>query len=250
MDIKDIPLIIANYNQLTYLHNLINQFRFFYPENPIWVVDNNSTYQPLLDFYKSDFNYEKDDYDYYEHPEFTVIRYRENNFIGNLNHFINWHKPDLNYMIISDPDISIPFTTFPKFLEVFKAAIDSGYHHAGFGLRTDNIPSWNKKAGWIQGDEEALKKSPVSIEWNGQQFLGFKAALDTTFALYKRENGGWEAPMNPKHWDNSVRIFEAEHLTWYLHPEYQNEEMRNYFQTCLKRDDTKPSAGRNHFRPE
>lgn len=238
MDIKDIPLIIPNYNQLTYLRNLINQFRFFYPENIIYIVDNGSDYKPL-----------KNEYEHMWHSDTArASSYATNDFIFNLNDFLK--RSDFEYYIISDPDISIPFTTFPKFLEVFKATIDSGYHHAGFGLRTDNIPTWNKKAGWIQGDEEALKKSPVSIEWNGQQFSGWKAPIDTTFALFHRDNGGWEAPMNPKHWDNSVRIFEAEHLTWYLNFEYQNEEMRNYFQTCLKRDDTKPSAGRNHFRPE
>lgn len=242
MDIKDIPLIICNYQQLTYLRNLINQFRFFYPDNWISIVDNGSDNKELLKYYQ----YLHED-DYFNGE---VRRYPENDFIKNLKEFLSIQVNQWDYYVLSDPDISIPFTTFPKFLEVFKAAIDSGFHHAGFGLRTDNIPDWNKKKGWIQGDEQALKRNPITIEWNGQTFAGFKAPIDTTFCLFSKHNGGWAAPMKPEHWDNSVRIFEAEHLTWYLHPEHQNEEMRNYFQTCLKRDDSKPSAGRNHFRPE
>lgn len=234
MNIKDIPLIIGNFNQLTYLRNLVNQFHFFYPENPIIIIDNGSTFEPLLEYYR------KMDYA-------IIFLCSKNDFVQNLTDYLIQRNDE--YFIISDPDISIPFNTYPKFLEVFKGIIDSGVHHCGFGLKTD-IPDWNKKAAWIAGDEKALYNSPVDFEYDGNVFRGYKAPIDTTFAMYAKHNGGWSAPMKGEDWSNSVRIFWAEHLTWYLHPQHVPAEMQNYFASCLGRDDSKPSAGRNHFKPE
>ena len=229
---EKIPLIIINFNQLSYLRNLINQFKFYYPNNPVHIVDNGSTYAPLLEFYE-------------KNPSIKVARFTENKCVDNLRGFLDVQS--FSYYAISDPDISIHPATPPNFLEIFKELIISGFHHAGFDLITEDIPSWNKRGGWIQGDEKALHNKMVSITYDGQTYTGFRAPIDTTFCLYSSENGGWQAPMKPEHWDNSVRMFKAFHLPWYLHPEYVNEEMRNYFATCLKRDDSLPSAGRNHY---
>lgn len=229
----NIPLIIPNFNQLSYLRNLINQFWFYYPDNPIYIIDNGSTYQPLLDWYN-------------HNPSLKIERYPYNDFCGNLRDFLD--KNQFEYYVISDPDISLPPDTPPYFLEVFKHIIDSGWHHCGFGLRTFDIPKWNKKGGWIAGDEKALLGQPLPFKWNDEEIIAYRAPLDTTFCMFKK--GGWEAPMNGTNWNNSVRVFEAIHLTWYLHPDHLNEEMRYYFKSALTRDDTKPSAGRNHFRPE
>lgn len=238
MNIKDIPLIIPNFQQLTYLRNLINWWKWYYPENPIGIVDNGSTYQPLLDYYPT-----------LDNTKFWINLYDENDFVGNLNHylneFINWE-----YAVISDPDIMPHPATPPNFLEIFKHAIDHyGFHHAGFDLITEDMPDWNPKQKWIQGDEAALKKKEVTIVYEEKWYLGNRAPLDTTFTLFKRDNGGWSAPMKPEYWDNSLRLFKAFHLPWYLKKENLNEEMKHYFATCLKRDDSLPSAGRNHFSP-
>lgn len=235
MNIKDIPFIIPNFNQLAYLKNLINQIEFYYPENRIYVVDNGSNYPQLGVWYST--------------KQVTdVIECEENDFIGNLSNFLKHLNAE--YYVITDPDISILPNTPPYFLEAFKTAIDDyGFHHAGFGLKTDDIPSWNPKAGWIQGDEKALLQNPVAMSWNYHTFTGYKAPIDTTFALYKRDNGGWSAPMPGDAWSNAVRIFEAIHLPWYLHKDYLNAEMNHYFDTCKKRVVGAVTAGSNHYNP-
>lgn len=226
MNIKDIPLIIPNFNQLTYLKNLINWWQFYYPENPIHVIDNGSDI---------------------EYPVIYVTPYPSNDFVGNLKHFLT-NVVDYEYYVISDPDIMPHPATPPNFLEIFKHAIDHyGFHHAGFDLITEDIPDWNPKQKWIQGDEGALKVSPVTINYEGKDYKGHKAPIDTCFALYKRDNGGWSAPMPPANWDNSLRLFKSFHFPWYLDKDRLPEEMRHYYQTCLGKDDTKPSAGRNHY---
>lgn len=232
--VKDTCLIIPNFNQLSYLRNLVNQFHFYYPENKIYVVDNNSTYQPTLDYY-------------WKNEEVEVHRYATNDFVGNLTHFLE--KLDSEYYIISDPDISIHPTTPPNFLEIFKEIIDSGVHHVGFDLIYDDIPKWNPKAGWIAGDEKALHTSPFDFSYDHQIYSGWRAALDSTFVMFKK--GGFSAPMPPENWNNSVRMFKAFHLTWYLQKEHLNDEMKNYFATCRRRSDSDITAtGVNHFRPE
>lgn len=236
MNIKEIALILPNYNQLSYMRGLINQFHFYYPDNPIVVIDNGSTYQPLLDYY-------------YKIEYTEVILCPKNDFIGNLNDYLALRKHE--YYVISDCDLQIHPATPPNFLEIFKAAIDNhGFHHAGFGLITDDIPEWNPKAGWIQGDEKALLQNPVTIEHEGKSYQGFKAPIDTTFALYKRDNGGWQSPMSGDAWGNSIRLFGLHHLPWYIHPNYVNDEMKNYFATCKRFEPGQVSSGKNNYRPE
>lgn len=230
---KEISLIIPNFNQFYYLKNLVNQWKF-YNEGKIYVLDNASTYKPLLDYY-------------WQNEDFTVFKYQENDFVKNLKSFLS--DFDSEYYVISDPDISLHPATPPNFLEIFKAIIDIGIHHIGFDLISHDIPNWNPKAGWIDGDNLGLRNTPYSIEIAGRTYKGWKAPIDTTFAMYKKSNGGWSAPMPGEHWSNSVRIFEAYHLPWYEHKDYLNEERKFYYENVLKRDNSKPSAGRNHFQP-
>lgn len=240
MNIKDIPFIICNFNQLTYLRNLINQIRFYYPSNPIYVLDNGSDYEPLLKYYSG----------IYQTGEFHIVACRENDFIGNLKNLLSSSSVDLEYHVITDPDLSIPPTTPPNFLEIFKTAIDAyGFHHAGFGLKVDDIPGWNPKAGWIQGDERALLSAPVGIAHDTVIYVGHKAPIDTTFCLYKRDNGGWSAPMSGAAWSNCIRLFEVQHLPWYLHKDHLNDEMKHYYATCKKRVLGAVTAGSNHYNP-
>lgn len=239
MSIKDIPFIIPNFQQLTYLRNLINQIQWYYPGNTINVIDNGSDYQPLLDYYQDNVGTYR----------LNIFQYDENDFVGNLSSYIQQYNPE--FYVITDPDLSIHPATQPNFLEIFKAAIDNyGFHHAGFGLITEDIPAWNPKAGWIQGDEKALLNNPVSIEHEGNKYAGFRAPIDTCFALYKRDNGGWQAPMSGENWGNSLRLFSAFHLPFYLDAKRLNPEMQHYYATCKRRELGQPSAGRTHYAPD
>jgi len=231
---KNIPLILLNYNQLFYLKNSVNWFRYYYPDNPIYVIDNASNYEPLLEYYATQ-------------TDFTLISCAENECAKNLKNFLA--DFDAEYYCISDCDIMPHPATPPFFLEVFKQLIDNGWHHAGFDLITHDIPSWNKKADWIRGDEAAIHTVPVAIEMHGHLFSGFKAPLDTTFTCFSKRNGGWYAPMSGADWSSSVRILNAFHLPFYQHPDCVNEEMTNYYNTCKYRDLTSVSAGKNNFNP-
>jgi hypothetical protein len=235
---KDIPLIIVNYNQLTYVRNLANWWRW-YSDGDLYVLDNASTYQPLLDYYFQD-------------KELHVQRCLENKAPENLRAFLDSFVHErYPYYVISDADVSPHPATPPNFLEVLKHAItDMGFHHAGFGLISSDLPAWSIDRVNTLRNEASMHTEPVTVTYEGQQYQGFKAPIDTTFAMFTIENGGWYAPMKIEDWTSSLRIFDAFHLPWYLDGDRINVEMDNYFRSAKYRDHGPVSAGKNNYRPK
>lgn len=232
---KNTPIIIPNYNQVTYLANLVNWWKWYYPENPVHVLDNGSTKK----------NYQAV---HYLGSGITVNYFTENRCTDNLKDFLS--KNPFDYYCISDPDIMPLPNTPPNFLEIFKHCIDHyGYDHVGFGLKTDDIPDWFEGRANMLHDEQSLLHTPIKIEYEGKEYTGYRAPIDTTFALYKKANGGWQNPMTSGKWSNSLRLFQAYHLPWYLHPDHLNDEMKYYFETAKYRIPGKTSTGVNNYRP-
>lgn len=234
-----IPLILPNFNQLYYLKNLINQWRWYHPDPkdyPVFIIDNGSDYELLLEYYR-EINF-RDGID--------VSVYPENEFIKNLTHFFSLGTP-FDYFVLSDADISISPNTPPNFLEIFKQYIELGYHRVGFNLITNDLPPWLHEREMIIGNEKELLQNPVTTHHG---FTGYQAPLDTTFCLYKKSNGGWSAPMNSKDWGNSLRLFECRHMGWYVDGDHLNDEQEHYFKTAKYRVPGQPSAGQNNNRPK
>ena len=68
-----------------------------------------------------------------------------------------------------------------------------------------------------------------------------------TYCLYSRIKGGWTREY--KNWNNSIRLFESEHLGWYIHPITKIDENINYFTKCLPASDGNGGNNYNPFRP-
>jgi hypothetical protein len=153
--------------------------------------------------------------------------------------------------MISDADISPHPGTPPTFIDIFRHAIDDlGFHHAGFGLITSDLPEWSTDRDAVMQNEAQMRAAPVTLTVAGRQYTGYKAPIDTTFCMFKTTNGGWYAPMNIEDWTNSLRIFEAFHLPWYIDGSRVNPEMDNYFRSAKYRDHSAVSAGKNNYRPK
>lgn len=234
---KGVPIIIPVFNQLTYLKNLINWWKFYYPENPIYLIDNGSDYSPLVDFLYN-----------YEYNNIHLCGFSENDCIGNLKTIVdNEIKGKYDYYVVSDPDIMPHPATPPNFIEIWKSYIDKGYHRVGFNLITDDLPEWLHEREMIICNEKELLRNPVE---SYQGHIGYKAPIDTTFAMYTTKNSGWHSPMNNRDWDNSLRIFDAFHMGWYVNGDHLNPEMEHYFKTAKYRVPGQPSAGSNNNRPK
>jgi hypothetical protein len=217
----NIPLLIPCFNQLTYLRNLINWFRF-YSKGDIYILDNASSSPPLLQYLSQ----------VHGNDNIHVVRFQYNEGSDNLRSLIDQKiSKAYKYYIISDPDI-MPHPSVPMdFLDVFRHCIDNlGYHHAGFCLKIDDLPEHIENRTLILNAEGPYWKEPVTIIYAGRSYRSYKAPIDTTFALYRADKG-WEKPIRPE-WNNSLRIFEAFHLPWYIDPHKINDEMDYYFRTA------------------
>jgi hypothetical protein len=217
----NIPLLIPCFNQLTYLRNLVNWFRF-YSKGDIYILDNSSTYPPLREYLS------------YIHgrDNISVIGFERNDGADNLRALINEKiSKTYEYYVISDPDV-MPHPSVPAdFLEVFRYCVDGlGYHHAGFCLKIDDLPDNIENKALILNNEALFWQTSVAVTYGGRTYRAYRAPIDTTFALYKSDRG-WEKPLRPE-WNNSLRMFEAFHLPWYIDPKRVNEEMDFYFKTA------------------
>lgn len=209
--IYSIPIVINNFNRLTFL---LQQIRFLEGcgFTNIVIVDNNSTYPPLLKFYES--------------CKYTVIRERTN-----YGHLAFWksglyNKYKWNYFVYTDSDV-VPVEECPKnFIEYFKSVLDENYHldKVGFGIKIDDLP-----------DSFALKEIIINHErrfWETEVAPGiYRAQIDTTFALYKpfSDLRFGEASTQP-----AYRLgyrYLIRHLPWYTDSQNLSEEEKFYLQT-------------------
>lgn len=210
-----IPVIIINFNQLFYLKQLVD-FLIIRGFTNIVIVDNKSTYPPLLDYYK-------------DIEDKVMIEYMDDNYGHNV-FFENIElqkKYGKGYYVLTDADI-VPNKDLPKdFMLTLIHYLDKYFKRVtkvGFALRIDDIP-----------DSFPLKEKVLKWE---QRFWDiklskdvYKASIDTTFALYKPN---YPVFFNNINFYSGIRIagdFIAEHGGWYKDINCLTEEELYYQET-------------------
>jgi len=164
-----IPVIIINFNQLYYLEKLISFLIKRKFENII-ILDNQSSYPPLLQYYKS------------IESQITIHYLNDN-----LGHKVFYQKLELfnkyakGYYFLTDADV-VPNENLPENFPAEMLAILDKYFRAttkvGMALQIDNIPdTFPLKTEVIKWEERFWMK-----ELEPQVY---RADIDTTFALYK-----------------------------------------------------------------
>jgi hypothetical protein len=160
-------------------------FLFAHGISPIF-IDNNSNYPPLLEYYKT--------------TKYQVIRMDQN-----YGYKVVWERDILkrlnitgNY-IVTDPDLDL--TGIPDdFLSVLEEGLRKypQYDKCGFSLEINDLPPTEFCPA---NYEKQFWQHPLDEKY-------FKAAIDTTFALYKV----------PFHSFNAIRTnrpYTARHMPWY-----------------------------------
>lgn len=208
----DIPIIINNYNHLDYLKRLIKSLtiRGYYN---LYILDNNSTYPPLLEYYKE--------------TEAHVI------FLGkNYGFRALWESGIVkkfwnSYYVYTDSDMELIDTCPANFMEYFIKII-SKYNNCfkvGFGLKIDDLPdSYDHKNEVINHE---------SIFWSKQiENDLYMAPIDTTFALYRPYTG---TSANSK--KMNIRTggqYTIRHLPWYSDSSNPTEEEIYYTNSIIQ----------------
>jgi hypothetical protein len=213
-DYKKIPIIINNFNRLDSMKKLIDSLEIRGYTN-IFIIDNLSTYPPLLEYYKT--------------CRHKVFRLEKNIGMTALwtSGIFKQFKND--FFVYTDSDI-VPIDECPEDFLLFFLNTLRKYKLAqkvGFSLKIDDLP-----------DSYAMKEDV--IYWERQFFdrkrddFLYLAPIDTTFALYrpgaKRRHANYHIEMYRTAWP-----YMARHLPWYIDSENPDEEDRYYIsQTLIK----------------
>lgn len=207
-DVKNIPIIINNYNRLEYLRRQIEWLKSA-GHNNLHVIDNNSTYKPLLNFYK-------------KAP--VTVYYLDRN----VGHEAFWRTHLFqrfckSYYVLTDPDV-LPDDDVPRdFMYFFHGVLTRypGIKKVGFGLQTDDLPDHYPKK------QEVLRWEAQFYKIEVEKGL-FRAPIDTTFALYK-PGAFYQC------WDETLRTgapYLLKHMPWYENPHAFDEETTFYMKSC------------------
>jgi len=209
-DWKSVPIIINSYNRVGYLRQQI-KYLIDNDYTNIYIIDNNSTYQPLLDFYKEN--------------KLNVFYLSDNvGYLALWQSSVFEHFSD-EYYVYTDSDVVPGESTPSDFIKVFAGLLDkySFLDKVGFSLKIDDLPEESilttaivehELKFWIYDVDNAFYFSPI----------------DTTFALYRpNAKGGWLL--------NSGRAQEpyvAHHLPWYEDENSLSEDDDFYYKSINK----------------
>jgi len=222
-DYKQIPIIINNFNRLDSMKKLIESLEQRGYTN-IFIIDNLSTYPPLLEYYKT--------------CRYTVFRLDQNIGMTALWTSGIYRRFRHDFFVYTDSDI-VPLEECPDDFLLFFLKTLKKYKLAqkvGFSLRIDDLP-----------DHYAMKEDVIF--WEKQFFYRkrdeflFWAPIDTTFALYrprgKRKHANYDIEMY-----RTAFPYMARHVPWYIDSKNPDEENRYYIsQTLIKTTWSKKGKG-------
>ena len=224
-----IPVIVICWNNLSFIKKFVEQMSK-YP-NPIILLDNNSNFPPIFDYYKKILE---------ELPNKVQVILLEENYGHEVYIKLKERLPDL--YILSDPDLQINPKMPQKFAEIM-VNISEKYNSYKVGASLDISDSEN----FIHCDNYTKNKS--IYEWESQfwkklipddNYKLYDADIDTTFCL-----------VNTKYKEKNVSIriagdFTMKHLPWYkdyiknntpkdeLEHWKKNNKSSSILWTCLK----------------
>ena len=234
---SNIPIFVPSFNNPTYLRNMLSQLMRRGLAN-IVVIDNASSFQPMLDYLKS------------ISGDVTVIFQNENRGPRDLFLDVSLFDSLPDIFCLTDPDLALNENLPDDFLvQLLKVTHDYRIFKAGFaidrstllepGVRVDDPAHfhqweeqfWQAKVGVTPGDDDI-----------------YRANIDTTFALYNkryldirrrdslfRRLVGLSKPEKRRHLD-SMRVagrFTCKHLPWTSQDMVPDDE-RNFYKSRQK----------------
>jgi len=193
--LKDIPIYIIAYNNLYYVKNMIKQLEK-YTKN-INIIDNNSTYLKLLNYYEDEYNY-------------NLIKMPEN--YGYLVYLNQLYEILPEKFIITDPDLELNPNLPYNFIDELDI-ISEKYKiwKVGFAIDIfDNSKIFYEKDYF---NNKSIYEHESQFWENKIEENIYVAPIDTTFCL-----------CNKKYYKNdsftpSLRIagnYTTKHLPWYI----------------------------------
>lgn len=202
---RDVPVVIICHNLVTDLSRLVQWLEDAGHET-LLLLDNASTYPPLLDY-------------------LAASPHRVTRMSENIGHTAPWKTGLAGTLgaswpfVVTDPDVlpdqACPADAVEHFQELLLR--HPQFDKAGFGLHIDDIP-----AGYPHRDAIRQWEAPF---WSKEIEPGvFAAHIDTTFAVIR--------PGTPYKVTEALRTaapYTARHLPWYRDPRQPDSETEYFF---------------------
>lgn len=200
------PVFIVCRDRVTALQGLLGWLESVGLTDEVYLIDNDSTYPPLLEFYKS--------------TPHTVLR-----MVGNFGHRVGWTQGVLRHLaegrrfIYTDPDVMPADDCPPDAVRQMVDVLDSdpAAYKCGFGIKIDDLAPWCR-------DGIVAWESKYWQDWS-PRVGAFRAPIDTTFALHNphavrrfRYNPSYRLPTP----------YLIRHLPWYVDPANLSDEESYY----------------------
>lgn len=217
-----VPVYVVTYNRITTTKKLCEQISQLRNADPI-IIDNNSDWEPLLDWYAS--------------CGYEVIRLRENK-----GHHSAWtsgvvQADNARLYVVTDCDLDIEGVP-ADVLEVLEQPFlwhNTSLVKSGLSLRIDDLPEWQTDViAW----ESRFWKKPITGD---PRF--YDAMIDTTFAMYQQSTPPAVAMrVRPGNSVRSAPPYVARHMPWYLDGDDLDPENYHYFETAGRSNSWKPKG--------
>ena len=199
------PVVLTNMNRLTTCKKMVEDLFRMNGNSKIIIIDNASTYPPLLEWYKE---VEKD---------INIIRNEKNQgpwtfFYGGI-----YTAVDADYYIYSDADLELNPNMPYNWQEIMLGYIKKYNRKASLALRLDDIPDD------YEFKDKILNHQSVCWYDSGEKDV-YKAITDMTFSMDKKSKG---------HRYDSVRLagdFACRHVPWYVNFENIDDEEKYYLE--------------------
>ena len=201
-----VPIFLNARDLVTPLRAMVDRLLTTPGAGHITIVDNASTWPPLLEWYRE-----------VGSPEIHVVRLGENR--GELAPF-GIPPAATPYYAVSDPDLDLAGVP-DDFIHRLIAGLDRNPDRvkAGLSLRIDDLPEDGPLTEAVRRHEARFWERPLDGDW-------YDANVGLTFAVYP-------GPARPFRYGPALRAappYTARHLPWYLSPESLDDEWRYYFE--------------------
>lgn len=210
-------IYINNFNRLTTLKALC-EYADLLPGTNVKIIDNGSTYPPLLDWYR--------------HCKRNVVMLGEN-----VGHLAPWRTGIVRqdrepYYVVSDSDLDMSMVPLDV-LDVLRSALERFPTRVkvGVGLEIADLPA-TRLVKTVKAEQERYWRHRVKGK-PGVAEPFFMAPVETTFALYRH---GQRAASGPAL--RTDRPYVARHVPWYGVPGQLSEEELYYLQSAKREEST------------
>ena len=215
-----VPVFINSFNRLTWLREMVDELQRFEGVESINVVDNDSSYPPLVWYLE---HLSKREAKEGELPIYTCMLEQNNGPRSAYDVAKVYAKNQgLAYVCVVDPDLDLRGLPSDFILRCVAAlASHKDVNKVGASLRIDDIPENAVLRDEILSYEEVYWKIKRDEDW-------YEADIDTTFLVERTETGFSYGPAL-----RSAK-FSARHLPWYITRETLTAEDVFYFRNLDK----------------